>query len=215
MIKLFAFDLDGTLLDKSSNLRDENIKAIKKLNEAGVKTILASGRVFSSINYFQEKIGIDNPIIACNGSIIALNSDNFLKNSTLSDDLLERLYNFCLDYKLNFHFYDKDCYYSNRLKLDRIKHLENRNDYGRNYQVNLAINNNPVLLLDLLGSKANKFQITDLTNHKLDRKEVLSMLKAEFKEEITITASAESQLEIMGQNVSKWESLRELLIFWV
>ena len=35
MIKLFAMDLDGTSLDSNSILREETIKALKKLDENG------------------------------------------------------------------------------------------------------------------------------------------------------------------------------------
>ena len=79
MIKLFAFDIDGTLLDSSISMPKENINALRKLNESGVKTVLASGRVLASIKYYQNIIGYDNPMIATNGTVIALDSKNIHK----------------------------------------------------------------------------------------------------------------------------------------
>ena len=51
MIKLFAMDLDGTSLDSNSILRDDTIKALKKLDENGIKFVFTSGRARPSVGY--------------------------------------------------------------------------------------------------------------------------------------------------------------------
>ena len=47
--KIIASDLDGTLLNSSSNLSPENTEAIKALYECGVQFVPASGRSFSEM----------------------------------------------------------------------------------------------------------------------------------------------------------------------
>ena len=49
MIKLVAIDLDGTLFDKKKNVSNENIKAIKKCKENGIKIVIATGRPISGV----------------------------------------------------------------------------------------------------------------------------------------------------------------------
>ena len=44
MIKLFALDMDGTLLDSKSRLREETIDALKDLQASGGRVLLCSGR---------------------------------------------------------------------------------------------------------------------------------------------------------------------------
>src|SRR5699024_10565066 len=135
MIKLFAFDIDGTLLDNNSNLPYSSIDAIKKLEDAGIKVVLASGRVFSSVKHIQKLLGITGPIVSTNGSLISFDGEQIYKSYYIDSELLDKLYEFCIEYNLDFHFYDEENYYSNRLNLDRIKHLKIENDFGMNYQV--------------------------------------------------------------------------------
>nr|WP_072537331.1 Cof-type HAD-IIB family hydrolase [Anaerococcus mediterraneensis] len=207
MIKLFAFDLDGTLLDKDSRLSGENIEAIKKLNDAGIKTVLTSGRVFASVAYFQSIIGVENPIISTNGSLIGLNSEEIFKSYTLDDDILLELYEFCNKHKLNFHFYDKDTYYSNRVILDRISHLKRDDDYGMNYQVGMVIKNNPVKYLLSAGNHANKFQISIDDCPDYSKEQAKKLIYDNFSKDLYITSSGERMLELMSKGVSKWQAI--------
>lgn len=210
MIKLFAFDIDGTLLDNGSNLPISSIEAIKKLDDAGIKVVLASGRVFSSVKYIQKNLGITGPIISTNGSLISLDGEEIYKTYYIENDLLENLYNFCLDYKLDFHFYDEENYYSNRLNLERIKHLKIENYYGMNYQVDLIIKNDPISYLKSQGKKAVKFQISGIDEKDIPREKFIDFLLKEFEESLYITASGDNLVEIGNKNTTKWSSIEEI-----
>ena len=47
--KIIASDLDGTLLNSSSEISKENIDAINNLNEKGVAFVPCTGRTYSEI----------------------------------------------------------------------------------------------------------------------------------------------------------------------
>lgn len=210
MIKLFAFDIDGTLLDNNSKVTDESREALKKLDDAGIKVVLASGRVFPSIKYNQKLLGITGPIVATNGSLISLDGREIYKSYYIEDDLLKNLYEFCLEYKMDFHFYDEDNYYTNRLNLDRIKHLKINNDFGMNYQVDLIIKNDPVSYLINQGKKAIKFQISGIDEKEISKEKIIDLLDKDFGEDLYITASGDSLLEIGNKNATKWTSIEEI-----
>lgn len=210
MIKLFAFDIDGTLLDNNSKVTDESREALKKLDDAGIKVVLASGRVFPSIKYNQKLLGITGPIVATNGSLISLDGREIYKSYYIEDDLLKNLYEFCLEYKMDFHFYDEDHYYTNRLNLDRIKHLKIDNDFGMNYQVDLIIKNDPVSYLINQGKKAIKFQISGIDEKEISKEKIIDLLDKDFGEDLYITASGDSLLEIGNKNATKWTSIEEI-----
>lgn len=210
MIKLFAFDIDGTLLDNNSKVTDESREALKKLDDAGIKVVLASGRVFPSIKYNQKLLGITGPIVATNGSLISLDGREIYKSYYIEDDLLKNLYEFCLEYKMDFHFYDEDNYYTNRLNLDRIKHLKIDNDFGMNYQVDLIIKNDPVSYLINQGKKAIKFQISGIDEKEISKEKIIDLLDKDFGEDLYITASGDSLLEIGNKNATKWTSIEEI-----
>lgn len=210
MIKLFAFDIDGTLLDNNSKVTDESKKALAKLDDAGIKVVLASGRVFPSIKYNQKLLEISGPIVATNGSLISLDGREVYKSYYIEERLLKKLYEFCLDYKMDFHFYDEENYYTNRLNLDRIKHLKIDNDFGMNYQVDLIIKNDPVSYLINQGKKAIKFQISGIDEKDMAKEKIIDLLEKEFGEDLYITASGDSLLEIGNKNATKWTSIEEI-----
>ncbi len=210
MIKLFAFDLDGTLLDNKSNLSESSIEAIKKLDEAGIKVVLASGRVFPSIKHHQKMLGISGPIVSTNGSLISLDGKEVYKSYYIDDKRLRDLYEFALSHKLEFHFYDEENLYTNRLNLERIKHLRIDNDYGLNYQIDLIIKSDPVSYLIEKGGKALKFQISGIDQNETPREELLELINEEFSDKLYITSSYDSLVEIGNKYATKWSSIEEI-----
>lgn len=210
MIKLFAFDIDGTLLDNKSKVPDSSIVALKKLDDAGIKVVLASGRVFSSVKYNQNLLNIRGPIVATNGSLISLDGRDIYKTYPLEEDKLKQLYEFCISNKLDFHIYDDENYYTNRVNLEKIKHLEIDNNYGMNYQVNLIYKNDPISYLIENNKKAVKFQISGIDDNDLSRNKIFKILNNDFSDSLYITSSGFSQLEIGKKNATKWSSIEEI-----
>ena len=67
---LLVSDLDGTLLDKDSRLSDENAEAVNEFMRQGGKFAFASGRYFSNLKAFMNKIRPNVPSITSNGQMI-------------------------------------------------------------------------------------------------------------------------------------------------
>jgi Cof subfamily protein (haloacid dehalogenase superfamily) len=66
--KLLAIDLDGTLLDRQGEAKDEDVVAIKRLKARGVKVTILTGRLFSGALPSAELLGIDGPVGCADGS---------------------------------------------------------------------------------------------------------------------------------------------------
>ncbi|PQP82848.1 Cof-type HAD-IIB family hydrolase [Paenibacillus sp. PCH8] len=69
-MKLFATDLDGTLLNIDSQISPENAAAVQKAQQAGLKVTIATGRVYSDVVAISREGGIQTPIIGSNGATI-------------------------------------------------------------------------------------------------------------------------------------------------
>lgn len=215
MIKLFAFDLDGTTLDSNSNIDYRTIKALKKLDENGIKFIFSTGRVATSAQYIMEKTGLDNPIIGNNGSIIYLNKSNILNTHHLDMDTLIELQNYARENKLYYHFYDADTFYSESLDLNKINHLKLDTSYGMNYQVNLNVNRDPIKQITEKGNKALKIQmVIDPHINELTSNQVMNHLKDIYSEKLYITTCGENIIEVMVKEVSKWKGVLEIADFF-
>lgn len=210
MIKLFAFDLDGTVLNSRSMIDKETIDAFKKLDENGIKFVFATGRVTTSVAYFMEKTGVDNPLVANNGAAIFLNKDTLLKESYIDTDILKRLRDFAKTRRLYYHFYDLNTYYSEYLVNARLKHLEKEEDTGYGYQVNISISEDPIEQLSINNSKAFKFQIFADEEKGFKKDDMIRELVDEFGEDLYVTSSGEYFIEIMAKNVSKWQAIMEI-----
>lgn len=63
-------DMDGTLLNDTGRISEENIEALKLLTQNGCKVVIATGRTDLMIKEHIHRIGIRTPVIACNGALI-------------------------------------------------------------------------------------------------------------------------------------------------
>ncbi|HEY3915723.1 MAG TPA: Cof-type HAD-IIB family hydrolase [Verrucomicrobiae bacterium] len=67
MIKLAAIDLDGTLLGPDRKISAANAKAIRRLQSAGVRVVLASGRHYHNMRRYAEELEEVQWVASCQG----------------------------------------------------------------------------------------------------------------------------------------------------
>ncbi len=67
---LIVTDMDGTLLDRSQNVSEENARAIKEFKARGGLFTLATGRMESAVLPYIRRLEIDLPVILYNGAKI-------------------------------------------------------------------------------------------------------------------------------------------------
>lgn len=210
MIKLFAFDLDGTVLNSKGKMDLETIEAFRKLDKNGIKFVFATGRVMTSVSYLMSKTGVDNPMVANNGAAALLNKDTILKEVYLDTDVLKRLRGFAKERNLYYHFYDLNTFYSEFLVPARLEHLEREERDGFKYQVNISISENPIDQLLINKTNALKFQIFIDENGPYTRDQIIGELEKDFGDELYITSSANYLIEIMTKGVSKWQAIMDI-----
>ncbi|WP_311370217.1 HAD family hydrolase [Anaerococcus hydrogenalis] len=207
MIKLFAMDLDGTSLDSNSILQKKTIKALKKLDENGIKFVFTSGRATPSVRYLMDLTGIDNPMVTNNGALAFINKENLIYENPLKHEEVKELINYSESNKFFYQFYDKDTYYSNRIWPERFDHLENNSSYGMNFQVNFSFSTKPLKELELRKDSAFKFQIFPDVNKPEEERKILEKV-ADMG--LYPTTSAFGMIEIMQNNVNKYRGLSKI-----
>lgn len=67
MIRLIASDMDGTLLNTKHKISEENLKAIKKAEEMGIKFAIATGRMYEDVKPLLEEYDLKCQCIVLNG----------------------------------------------------------------------------------------------------------------------------------------------------
>ncbi len=67
---LLAFDLDGTLLNSRGQILESSKQAIQCAREQGVKVVLVTGRHHVAVRPYHHELGLDTPVVCCNGAYI-------------------------------------------------------------------------------------------------------------------------------------------------
>lgn len=68
--RLLACDIDGTLLDETSALRPETVRAVRRAAEAGLRVVLCSGRSYRQAKPFADALGLVEPLIVVGGAMV-------------------------------------------------------------------------------------------------------------------------------------------------
>jgi hypothetical protein len=68
---MVAVDMDGTLLDSNKVISQENIEALFRLKDNGIKVVFATGRIIESAMSYAHAIGFEPDYVTANGATIA------------------------------------------------------------------------------------------------------------------------------------------------
>lgn len=68
--KVVAIDIDGTITDENKKLHTEAVKALRRLEQAGVPVILATGNVRAIVYGLWRFIGLSGPMVCENGGVV-------------------------------------------------------------------------------------------------------------------------------------------------
>lgn len=70
-MKLFATDLDGTLLGPGDTIHPQDMLAIQRARAAGVIFTIATGRLTSRTHPIARRLALDAPLICADGGVLA------------------------------------------------------------------------------------------------------------------------------------------------
>ena len=86
MIRLFASDMDGTILQDHSTIHPDNVKMVRYLQEKNIPFVICSGRDFYQASLCLEPANLQCPVIGLNGAVIYQEDGTILKEVTLSHE---------------------------------------------------------------------------------------------------------------------------------
>ncbi len=113
MIKLIAIDLDGTFLKQDHSVSFENIEAVNKIKDLGVKVIIATGRPYELVKPYLKYFSDDSLFILANGATIVDKEGNIIYEKKLDKDVYNKIVSVALKYNINFNIYGlKTLYYT-------------------------------------------------------------------------------------------------------
>ena len=110
--KLIFTDMDGTLLNKDKLISKEDMEAIKKAEEMGVKTVICSGRSYMSLQYFVNILGFDKDeyyAVGYNGGIVYKTKNNeIIIQHKMKLEYAKKLLSECRKFDIDIILYNDD-----------------------------------------------------------------------------------------------------------
>ena len=225
MYKLIAIDLDGTLLNSYGIIPEENRKAIKKAQEAGINVVLASGRTTNSVKSLAEELGGNEYIIWGNGSLIYdLKKEEIIYDKFIEKNKALQIIQICEQNSIYYNVYTEDMVIAKTLDNNVLfYHQENANKPdSKKTKINL-VDNIYEYVRNLEGKNILKFTISDKSSiifnsiikklrliRNIDVLDVAHMSRKIIKAGTEEVSLEYYYTEITSDNVDKWNAIEWL-----
>lgn len=208
--KLICIDMDGTLLNDDHEVSLDNIIALNKATDAGIKIAITTGRIYASAKYYSNLIGINAHIITANGASIRHNIDGSISyTNTIPSNILSGIANIVSKYNLKINFTTSDTIFTTyEVPETHLYKIMNKN-VSDDLKVNFITFENieyGILKFDGTVLKCIIIEDTDLVALKLARDEITEA----FGEHLHIVSSGTNNVEIMQKESSKGNAVKRL-----
>src|SRR5579871_5153702 len=121
-IRLLAIDLDGTLVNHQFQISPADLAAVRRVHEAGVEVIVATGRRHRFAMPMSDQLGFDHWLISSNGAITRSNKGEDFHRDLLPTDTARELCRAMQDFRGNIVLtFDTDA--KGALALERLDEL--------------------------------------------------------------------------------------------
>ena len=108
-MQAFACDLDGTLIGRPAVLGQRTLAAIARAQASGIPIVVATGRMFRSVEPYLEEAGITQPVVCYQGAaVVDPATREFLLHEPLELDLAREAIASLLSHDLSPNVYVDD-----------------------------------------------------------------------------------------------------------
>lgn len=201
-IKMIFADLDGTMLDDTFRIPEENVKVVKELQARNIPLIIATGRMFSSALTYAKQLNLTTPIISYNGAVIQSIDGQDIFRASLKPESVKKILPYVFEKKWYVQLYhDEKIFYVMRTKA--AEEYEKASgiagfEVGHDGLLKIAEQDGiPKLLL--------------VINPSEEIHEVMDDLKRRFvfdkRYEVALTRSSQQYIDIIPKDVSKKKAI--------
>ena len=198
MIKLFATDLDGTLLNSKGEISPKNKAAFQEMVNNGVIPTISTGRMYSASKKFAEQLELDVPIITYNGALIKSVSGKIYYEAFIPPQYVKEIFEYCREHNYYYQTYKDDVLY-----------FENYTDRSKDYEDHIGIKGVTV------GDKINDLtedvpKILIITSGNEESDKICADINKRFAGKVHAAKSMLHYVEVLADGVSKASGLRKL-----
>lgn len=208
VIRYIVSDLDGTLISSDNEVSEENLDAIDRMHNAGVRFIVLTGRTLYEVPLELRHNDSIDYIIYSNGVGIWDRKRGLLKNNFIDDEKAKKVFEILSEYETFTEIYSGGRPYVDASKFDLEHLLYYKIDKGFIPEMNKSRVKIPSLrkIIDDSNDKVEMFDV--FFRYEKERQECLKRLKNDF-DDLFVTSSMSNNLEIVRAGNSKGNTLIE------
>ncbi len=205
-LKIVGIDLDGTLLNSSQKISQENAAAISQVSE-DVFPFICSGRELGDIQRLLQTVNLEMPMVALNGAV-AYDKGELLYDREISQADVQAIHQVIADFPLKVYTNEKKYECADYVKKATELYQENAADFPENslkYLLKYENTSKGTIFESINEIYQNKqmkvykfFVYLPSISLKQDAMEKLNQIEG-----INATESAEDNIEIIAGDVSK------------
>ncbi|MDY0136948.1 MAG: Cof-type HAD-IIB family hydrolase [Thiomicrospira sp.] len=198
MIKLIVCDLDGTLLNGQHCIAPLSKQVLQMLNNQGVEVMLATGRHYQDVYLLAQQLAIPTRLITSNGARVHNAKSELIYENHIPPELVSEILHLSAGFEVHRNLYQQDLWL-----------VEEPNEP----------------LLNIHHSSGFAYRLTDfrqLDPHHIDKfyfnaaheklVPLQALLQQRYGDQLYITFTTETYLEVMNQGVSKGRALEKVLV---
>jgi Cof subfamily protein (haloacid dehalogenase superfamily) len=121
-IKLVLSDVDGTLVTKEKVLTDDVVRAVEKLNDAGIRFAVTSGRPPKGLAMLIDPLNLTTPLAGFNGGLIVDRDMDTIQELTILDEVVGPIIDILRKHQLSVWLYQKTDWFVLDLKGPHVEH---------------------------------------------------------------------------------------------
>ena len=197
--QLLAIDIDGTLLNDSSQMSQKTHNALQAMKEHGISITLATGRFYPDASYFAKLLGFSCPMILLHGALIQSQEGEIIEKQELPPKSVPILIELAKKEKVPFQIFHED-----------FLVMEEKTKWNDIYLSFSEIK--PVIVPDIreyLEKQKSPFAFIFLgTPQKMAR--LKKIVEEKLNASIAIACAHPNLLEIIAPDASKGNALKQL-----
>lgn len=205
MYKLIVSDLDETLIDSQGNVSQENLAAIQKAQDLGIKFVPATGRSFNDFQHILKMTKVHDLAneysISYNGGVITENKKNRLLTTTaLPFDLVQHIFNLGVSHNVLVHLFTLTDIHTLNMNADEQAYLDGHIDLVLLAEADIShLADSPIIKIN--------FQHLNLAFLQ----EIEESLSQDITDSLDINYSSNRYLEFNPHGVNKGNALSHLM----
>lgn len=221
MIKLIASDMDGTLLNRDSQVSEENIKAIKEATSKGIRFVIATGRDYFSVNNIMKPFGIDCEYVLMNGAEYRDNNGKIIESINLNKKKTKNIIDIINKQNMSVEIYTSEGIFSADTEEKSLKELTFKIQTIRNIE---KYEEAEVIAKNIINSFGIKYidNVDKFINSEIDIRKIIAFYNdVEVIKEtkgmldkidgLAVSSSFRQNIEVTDQNAQKGLILEKVI----